>query len=103
MKGTGFDEVVDGFGLGEIEAVGEEGSLGELAGFGEAGTGGKALAEQVVEEDGGAVGGDLDDVFGGVGVGGGEEGGDGFVEYFACAVKDLGEASLGGGEGMAEL
>ncbi len=97
MEGGGFDEVVDGFGLGEVETAGEEGSLSEFAGFGEAGTGGDALAEEVVEEDGGGVGGYLYDVFGGVGVGGFEEGYDGFVEDLACVVKDFGEAGLGGG------
>ena len=35
-EGLRGDEVVDGFGLGEVEAAGEEGSAGELAGFGEA-------------------------------------------------------------------
>ena len=80
VEGGGFDEVVNCFGLGEIEAAGEEGSLGEFAGFGEARAGGEALAEEVVEEDGGAVGGDFYDVFGGVGVGFFEEGDYGFVE-----------------------
>jgi hypothetical protein len=103
MKGSGFDEVVDGFGLGEVKAAGEEGALCEFAGFGESGAGGNALAEEVVEEDRGAMGGDLYDVFGGVGVGCGEVGDDGFVEGFSCSVKDFGEAGLGGSEGMAEL
>ncbi len=62
-----------------------------------------ALAEEVVEEDGGAVGGYLYDVFGGVRVGAFEEGDDGFVEDLACVVKDFGEAGLGGGEGVAEF
>jgi len=94
---------VDGFGLGEVEAAGEEGALGEFAGFGEAGSGANALTEKVIEEHGRAVGGDLDDVFRGVGVGGLEPGDDGFVESFSCGVKDLGEAGLGGGEGVAEF
>ncbi len=94
---------LDGFGLGEVEAAGEEGALGEFAGFGEAGAGAEALAEEVVEEDGGAVGGDFYDVFGGVGVGFFEEGDDGFVECFSCVVKDFGEAGLGWGEGVAEF
>ena len=62
----GFDEIANCFSLSEIQASGEEGSLSEFAGFGEAGTGGEALAEKVIEEDGGAVGGDFYDVFGGV-------------------------------------
>ena len=95
VEGGGFDEVVDGFGLGEVEAAGKEGSLGEFAGFGEACAGGDALAEEVVEEDGGAVGGDFDDVFGGVGVGFFEEGDYGFVEGFAGCVDDFGEAGAG--------
>ena len=103
MEGGGFDEVVDGFGLGEVEAAGEEGAVGEFSGFGEAGSGGEATSEEVVEEDGGAVGGDLDDVLGGVGVGRLEPGDHGFVEDFACVVKDLGEAGLSGGEGVAEF
>ena len=53
----------------------------------------------MVEEDGGAVGGDFYDVFRGVGVGGVEVGDYGFVERFSCIVKDFGEAGLGGGEG----
>ena len=74
VEGLGFDEVVDGFGLGEVEASGEEGALGELARLGEAGSVGDALADEIFEQDGGAVGGDLDYVLRGVGVGGGEEG-----------------------------
>jgi hypothetical protein len=77
--------------------------LGEFAGFGEAGAGGEALAEEVIEEDGGAVGGDFYDVFRGVGVGFLEPGDYGFVEYFSCIVKDFGETSLCGSEGVAEL
>jgi hypothetical protein len=77
--------------------------LSEFAGFGKASAGGDALAEEVVEEDGGAVGGDFDDVFGGVGVGFFEEGDYGFVESFACRVSDFGESGLGVGKGVAEL
>ena len=57
----------------------------------------------MVEEDGGAVGGDFYDVFGGVGVGFFEVCDYGFVERFSCVVKDFGEAGLGGGERVAEL
>jgi hypothetical protein len=49
VEGGGFDEVVDGFGLGEVETTGEEGALGEFAGFSEAGTGDYALPEEVIE------------------------------------------------------
>ena len=63
----------------------------------------KALADKEIEEDGGAVGGDFYDVFGGVGVGFLEVGDYGFVEGFAGVVKDFGEAGLGGGERMAEF
>ena len=35
-EGLGFDEVANGFGLGEVELAGEEGALGEFAGVGEA-------------------------------------------------------------------
>jgi hypothetical protein len=61
----------------------------------------------VVEENGGAVGCDLYDVFGGVGVGRLEPGDYGFVEglagIFPCQIKDFGETGLGGDERMAEF
>ena len=79
VEGGGFDEIANSFSLSEIEAAGEEGALGEFAWFGEACASGDALAEEVVEEDGGAVGGDFYDVFGGVRVGFFEEGDYGFV------------------------
>jgi len=59
------------------------------------------LAEDVIEEDGGAVGGDLHNVFGGVGVGGLVVGDYRFVEnlvgIFARGIKDFGKAGLGRG------
>ena len=57
----------------------------------------------MVEEYRGAVSGDLYDVLGGVGVGCGEVGDDGFVECFPCGVKDFGEAGLGWRERVTEL
>ena len=57
----------------------------------------------MVEEDWGAVGGDLHYVFGGVGVGFLKPGYYRFVEGFSRGVKDFGEAGLGGGEGVAEF
>jgi len=103
VESGGFDKVVNCFCLCEIEAAGEEGSLGKFAGFGQAGAGGEALAKEVVEENGGAVGGDFYDVFGGVGVGFFEPGDYGFVERFSCVVNDFGEAGLGGNEWLAKL
>ena len=101
MECGGVDEVSDCFGLGEVKAAGEEGSLGEFAGFCEAGAIGDALAEEVVEEDWGAVGGDLYDVFGGVGVGGLVVGDYRFVQdlvgIFASGINDFCEAGLGRG------
>jgi hypothetical protein len=69
VKRAGLDEVVYGLGLGEVETAGEEGALREFARLGEPRAGGDALAEEVVEQNGRAVGGDFDDVLGGVGVG----------------------------------
>ncbi len=103
VEGGGFDEIANCFSLREIQATGEEGSLGEFARFGEARTGGDALAEEVVEEDGRAMAGDFYDVFGGVRVGSFEERDYGFVEDFTCRIKDFGEAGLRGGEGVAEF
>lgn len=102
MQGGGFDEVVNCFSLSEIQAAGEEGALGEFTGFGEARASGQALAEEVVEQDWGSVGGYFDDVFRGVGVGFFEEGDDSFVERFSCVVKDFDEAGLRRSEGVAE-
>ena len=79
-KGLGFDEVADGFGLGEVEFAGEEGALGEFAGVGEACAEGEGAAEEKIKDDGRAVGGDLDEVVASVGVGCGEEGDYRFVD-----------------------
>jgi len=107
VEGGGFYKVVDSFGLGEVEAAGEESPLGEFAWFGEAGTDGNALAEEVIEEDWRAVGGDLDDVLRGVGVGGLEPGDYSFVERLGSGIpsgiKDLGEAGVTGSERVAEF
>ena len=92
--------------MGEIEAAGEEGSLGEFAGFGEAGSGAKALADEEIEENRGAVGGDFDDVLGGVGVGGFWKKvttASSILLGLPCIVKDFGETGLGWSEGMAEF
>ena len=104
MEGGGFDEVVDGFGLGEVEASGEEGALRELAGFGKAGAVADAGAENVIEQNGGAVGGDFYDVFAGVGIGCLKPGHDSFVEDCpAFCVQDFGETGLSGRERITEL
>ena len=63
------DQVADRLGLGEIEASVEEGAHGELAGFGEARAAGERQFDDMAKNDGRAVGGDFDDVVGGVGVG----------------------------------
>ena len=52
MKGGGFDEIVDGFSLGEVETIGDEGSLGEFTGFGETRAGEDASPKEMIEEDG---------------------------------------------------
>ncbi len=67
VKSGGFDEIADGFGLGEIYAAVEISAEGELAGLGQAGSGAAGLVERVAQDGGGAVTGDLDYVFGGVG------------------------------------
>ena len=67
-EGLRVDQVADRFGLGEVEASVEEGAHGEFAGFGEAGAAGEREFDDVAQDDGRAVGGDFDDVVGGVGV-----------------------------------
>jgi len=106
-EGLGFDEVADGLGLSEVEFAGEECALGKFAGVGEAGSEEEGAAEEKVEDDGGAVGGDLDEVVAGVGVGGGEEGDDGFVDGLgglrvSGLVEDGGEAGTAVFERLTE-
>ena len=69
----GLDQVADGFGLGKVDAAVEKGPEGEFAGFGEPGARAYGAVETVPENDGGAVAGDFDYVFGGVGTGRDEE------------------------------
>ena len=101
-EGLGFDEVADGFCLGEIELAGEEGAFGEFAGLGDAGTEGEGAAKEEIEDDGGAVGCDLNQVVASVGVGSAEEGDYGFVDLLvAFFVEDGSEAGAGVFEGLA--
>ena len=103
VQGGGVDEVADGFGLGEVEAAVEERALGELAGAGQAGAIGEGVGEQEVEHDGGAVGGDFEDVLAGVGGGCGEEGDYGVVDGGAgFGVLDVGEMGVAGLEGRVK-
>jgi hypothetical protein len=67
--------------------------------------GGEGGPDEGFEHDGGAVGGDLDDVFAGVGVGVGEGGDDGFVDGLGVrggSIEDLGESGAGGFERAAD-
>src|ERR1019366_7141848 len=70
----------DGFGLGQVEAAVEEGAHGKFSGLGQAGALGQGEFDYVAQDYGGAVGGDFDDVVGGVGVGLGEVGDYDFVD-----------------------
>ena len=79
-KSLRVDQIADGFGLGQVEASVEKGAHGEFAGLGEAGAAGEREFDDVAQDDGGAVGGDFDDVIGGVGVGLLEVSDDDFVD-----------------------
>ena len=65
-----FDQVADGFGLGQVELVVQERTFGELAGFGEPQPDGaarlEAAREQQLQHDGAAVRLQLEHVFAGV-------------------------------------
>ncbi len=65
----GVDQVAHGFGLRQIDAAVQISAEGELAGFGEAGAGVERAVDGMAQNDGGAVAGDFDHVFGGVGAG----------------------------------
>jgi hypothetical protein len=70
----GFDQVADGFGLGQIDAAVEKGAQGEFAGLGQARAGFEGALHGVAQHHRRAVAGDFDHVFGGVGARGLEEG-----------------------------
>ena len=104
VQGGGFDEVADGLGLRKVDAAVQEGAQGELAGLGEAGAGLNGPLDGVAQHDGRAVAGDLNDVLGGVGARGREEGDYHLVNDAALAVEQMAEMSLPGtpGDGAAE-
>ncbi len=85
----GFDEVGDGFGLGQIQLVIHEGALAELAGAGRA----QPLdlqdaAHQHVHDDRAAVALQLQHVFAGEAVGGLEQQGDALIQHFALLIPE---------------
>jgi hypothetical protein len=92
----GVDEVADGLGLGEVDASVNEGAEGEFAGFGEAGSGADGAVKAVAEDDRGAMARDLDDIFGGIGAGRGEEGNDYFVYGLTGLVEEIGQRGVPG-------
>ena len=106
------DQVAERFGLREVDAAGEPRALGEFAGLRQARAVGEAATQDVIQQNGSAVRGDLDQVFSGVGVRRGKERDDGFVKYAPGAgihirihirVQDVGEACLRVGKWMLQL
>ena len=91
VQSGGLDQIADGFGLREVDAAVEVGPEGELAGLGQAGSGAAGSIERVAEHGGGAVAGDLNDVFCAIGFWGGEEGYDYVVDGVAGRVGEGGE------------
>ena len=77
------DQIAHRLGLREIDAAVEKGAHGELAGLGQARAGGHAQFDDVPQDDRRSVGGNLDDVVGGVGMRLGEIGDDDFVDAVA--------------------
>jgi len=104
-EGMGFNEVADGFGLGEVETAGKKGALGEFAGLGEARAEDEGAAKQELENDGRAVRCYFDEIFGGVGVGRSEESDESFVDaggIACCVIENIGETRAGVLERLAE-
>ena len=110
MEGLGGDEVVDSFGLGEVDAAGEEGSLGKLAGVGEADgetepfAGGEDIAKECVEDDRRAVSGDFDERVARIAVGSVKGGDEAVVEGAGgvSGVENAGKAGVCVGCGGVE-
>ena len=94
-QGLRFDEVADGFSLGEVEPAGEKGALRELAGFGETRAESESAAKKQIEHHGRAVRGDLHQILRRVGVRSGKEGDDRFVDalgFGVLGIKHIGKA-----------
>ena len=90
----GFDQIADGFGLGEIDAAVEESAQREFARFGEARARAHGAVEAVPQDDGRAMAGDFDHVFGGVGTRRGEVGDDDFIDHAAFVVEQFAEGGV---------
>ena len=97
------DEVMDGFGLGEIEAPGEKGAARKLSGLGESGVvpaESECAADDVVEDDRRAVSGNLHEVFAGIGMGCEKCGDNGFVENVVVIIEHTCKAGLCVAQGL---
>ena len=90
------DEVGHGFGLAEVHFAVQEGSFGVFAGACQAASVGGEQAQHGLEDVGGAVAGDFDAVFAGVGVGGAIEGDDNFVDERAVVATYFAERGATG-------
>ena len=80
QRRDGVDEVRHRFRLHEIEAAVQEGAKRELARLGKPRAGGDGRAHDLAQQRQAAVGADLDDILGGVGMRSREVGGDDFVD-----------------------
>src|SRR5258708_27615933 len=83
IKSLRVNQVADGFCLGEINASVEKGAHGEFAGLGEASAASESEFNNMAKDHGRSVGGDFDDVVGGIGMRLGEVGDYDFV-YARC-------------------
>ena len=85
----GFNKVSDGFGLGQIQLVVDEGALAELAGAGRADAiDFQNAADQHVHDDGAAVALQLQHILAGEAVGGFEQQGDALIQYLALLILE---------------
>ena len=102
LLSAGFDEVGNGLGLHEVELVVQEGAFGEFAGLGQADAEGSTYlqhaAQQDLLDDGAAVALQLQDVFAGVGMGGGEPERQAVVDGLGIGRQEGAIGSLAGDE-----
>ena len=80
IEGLRLDQVADSLRLGEIDASVEKGAHGEFAGLGQACAPSQSQLDHVAQDHGRTVGGDFDDVIGGVGMRLGKVGDNDFVD-----------------------
>lgn len=95
-----FDQVADGFGLGQIDAAEEIGAEGEFAGRRETCAELDGTLNTIAKDDGGAVARDLDDVLAGKAARRFKVSGDDFIDGLAGGILELAKGGVTGLRGV---